>query len=516
MGTTQQRFFPVNTDQDQAFGPNVKKLEDAAGSVVSTTRAMHPSSVGTTTATLAPYTDQAPGADATVDRGWAFNVSGAEGMESGTHTNAPGTATGKRRIPVGTWSFLARFTIPTGGTLTGSHNVIVNWKVYRVATGGGARTLLFTATAPEESGNALGATNATATATFNAPEIVLEAGETIHVGITSTDRQAGGTLGATTAGTISFHTGGATDHYIEVAAPGVRSHYGPTLTPETLAATADLDRKLYMPRGLPETLRDNGATPTDAIARAIKTGRGLVEIITTSSTLERVYKSFRELSGSIPIGVEALARFFKGSRNNPETRLTTDTLAASFKGERSMTESVLTTDQAPERRFIGTRVLAAESIPTTHQVPDRVYRAQRALSETILTVDASLSRGYVGARNNAETIAIVDVIGRSIKQRRFLAEYPTGVTPDYAVTFPTKKIAGVVRDSAGAPYEGATVKLFRGQDDQLVAQTTSAADGSYEFLRDAFDPYTYWVGAYEETGEPTEGLTIRGLIPENV
>lgn len=90
----------------------------------------------------------------------------------------------------------------------------------------------------------------------------------------------------------------------------------------------------------------------------------------------------------------------------------------------------------------------------------------------------------------------------------------TGTGPtDWPVTTPTKAVAGVVRDAGGTPYAGATVKLIRESDGFLCQTTTSAGDGTYSFARDAFDPHTYYVVAFEDTGTPTQGISARALVP---
>jgi hypothetical protein len=517
MGTTAAQFFPSNTDQDQAYGASggagtVYKLEDTTAAVVSTTRAMHPNTAGTTIITLDPYSDRATTGDVTADYGWGINQSGADGMESGVHAHASSPSlTGLRVIPAGDWSFFQRITIPIGGTLTGSHNVIVAWKVYRVATGGGTRTLLFTVTAPEQSGGAISVTQTdTGVITSSQPEIVLQSGETIHVGIQSTNRQVAGTLSAVTAGTIVYHTGGAADSYVQVPT-GIRSRYSPSISPEDATTDATLDRLLKQLRNMPETVQ--GTDLTTPVQRAIKTGRGLSESVPTADAIDRKYHSFRANSESIPIGADTPLRKFVGFRAPAaESIPVTSTLSLSFKGERATTESIPTTDSAA-RFFKGTRTVS-ESL-TTSDALARIYKAVRALSESIPTTD-SVGRLYKGGRVISESYPTVDAIARAVKQRRFLDEYPTGVNPDFAVTFPTKKIAGLVKTSTGDPIEGATVKLFRAQDDKMVQETTSAVDGSYEFLRDEFDPYIYFVVAYEEVGTPTQGLTIRNLSPVSV
>ena len=504
MGTEAQQFFQSNVDQDGTWGTDIVKLQETTSGVVSTTVAQHPNSAGTTTITLDPYSPRSTQGDATTLFGWAIN-SGADGMES--------TTTAKRRILAGTWRFFNRVSVPAGGTVSGSHNVTAIYSVYRVSADGATRTLLFSYTSPEDAGTLLASTATFDNTTPAQDEIVLETGETIHVGIQSRNRQVAGALGATTAGNLTWHTGGAADAFVEVPAPGIRTLFFKDMTLETAAAAdAPITRLLYLPREMPETVQ--GTDLMTPVARSLKTGREIVENELTTDALARVYRSFRTLAESVPIGTETLARLFKGSRaTTAESIPTTTTLATSFKGDRSITESVPTSDVSA-RKFSGTRGLSETT--AVSDVLNRLALLRRVLSEVTTTVDITLDRGTLLGRTNVESIPTVGVLTRLIKQRRFLAEYPTGVTPDYNVEFPQRKIAGIVRDQNGDPYEGAVVKLFRGQDDKMVQETVSAADGSYLFLRDLYDPFVYYVQAYEETDEPTAGVTERGLVPENV
>jgi hypothetical protein len=88
-----------------------------------------------------------------------------------------------------------------------------------------------------------------------------------------------------------------------------------------------------------------------------------------------------------------------------------------------------------------------------------------------------------------------------------------GGPADYSGSSPIKSISGIVRDSTGTPYAGATVKLIRESDGYVAAVTTSGGDGSYSFTRDDLDPNTYLVLAWEDTGTPTQGVSARGLVP---
>lgn len=214
MGATAQQYFQSNTDQDQAWGTDIDKLDDTSGTLVSTTIAGHPSAGGTTTITLDPYTSRTVTGDATTNFGWAFDENSADGMQS--------TATEKRIVPSGTWTFFNRVTLGAPGLL-GSLNLSIQYRVYRVDSAT-TRTLLFQVTSAEQAGALLGG-DLSFTTTTSQSLIVLEADETIHVGINSIMRQVAGTLGGTASGATTYHTGGVGDAYVEVASPGVRTRY---------------------------------------------------------------------------------------------------------------------------------------------------------------------------------------------------------------------------------------------------------------------------------------------------
>lgn len=84
---------------------------------------------------------------------------------------------------------------------------------------------------------------------------------------------------------------------------------------------------------------------------------------------------------------------------------------------------------------------------------------------------------------------------------------PTSGTPDWPATSPTRQVAGVVyHHETGAVVVGATVRLYRDTDHLLVRTDTSSVVGAYSFLRDAADPYTYFVTAdYNDAGTPIQG-----------
>jgi len=256
MATIAQTFYPDNQDQDQAWGTDIDKLDESVGALVSTTIASHPNSSGTTQITLDPYTTRSTSGDSTSSYGWAFDESGAEGIGS--------AANNRRFIPAGTWTFQNRVQIPAGGAVTGSHNVTITYKVYRVAASPSfARTLLFTATSSEQGGGLLGSTVTFSTTSASQPEILLEPGETVHVGYLSQDRQVAGLLGATTAGTLTYHTGteGGVNISVQVPSPGVRTFY------ERDQAGNGIGTSAQQPKGIAKAATTSTGIGATAISR---------------------------------------------------------------------------------------------------------------------------------------------------------------------------------------------------------------------------------------------------------
>lgn len=78
-----------------------------------------------------------------------------------------------------------------------------------------------------------------------------------------------------------------------------------------------------------------------------------------------------------------------------------------------------------------------------------------------------------------------------------------------AVTFGTKTLTGVVRDSAGVPVGGATVKLFDEATDTRISTDVTGADGVYGFTRTDVDTARYYCVGY--TTDVLHGTTDRGL-----
>ncbi|HEX4843184.1 MAG TPA: hypothetical protein VFV57_05895 [Limnobacter sp.] len=202
MATRADILYLSATDQDQTWGTDVRKLAETAQALNSTTICSHPNSAGTTSITLDPLTTSTTQSDIRDALGWAVNEQGADGMES--------TSTRKRRIRAGDWVFTMRLGLPTAGTATGTLTGSFSARVYRVGPSPTfTRTLLFTtgdSTTVQSTGLAAATGTCTVTQT-GVSEIVLEAGETIHVGFLSKVVQVAGLLGATVAGIATWHIG---------------------------------------------------------------------------------------------------------------------------------------------------------------------------------------------------------------------------------------------------------------------------------------------------------------------
>lgn len=222
--TIVQKFFWSANDQDftAAGEVDIKKFIEAAPGTNSATIASHPSASGTTQITLDPYSTRSTTGDIRANAGWAINRYGGDGMNS--------VATAKRYIPAGVWTFTMNVAIPAAGALTGSLTVSNIYQVFRVSATG-ARTALFTATSNTVASGALGAANSGLLTANSAsqPAYVLEADETIHVGVISNMVQAAGTLGGTRAG-VATYTIGSINEFMQVPAPGVRTMYFNTFT----------------------------------------------------------------------------------------------------------------------------------------------------------------------------------------------------------------------------------------------------------------------------------------------
>lgn len=228
MGTIAQNFWLSQDAKDFAASGEVdiRKLSPSTQAQVQTTVCSHPNAAGTTSITLDPYSTSSTQSDIRASAGWAINRLGADGMDS--------AATSRRLIPAGTWNIGLQVNLPQAGTATGTLTVTLVLGIYRVSSSG-ARTLIFTSDLPvtgSSNGLSIGGVTAQIGGSVTVPQIILEANETIHVGLVSRMVQAAGLLGATVAGSATYVTGGdATSADVVLPSPGVRTQYTQTQDP---------------------------------------------------------------------------------------------------------------------------------------------------------------------------------------------------------------------------------------------------------------------------------------------
>ena len=209
-------LYPRNVDQDQTWGTNVKQLSGT--SAADTSFAITYTSTTATTHTIKPYvSENASSTDNRANYGWALNesASSADGMGS--------TSTMHRYIQAGTWTLATNISY-TAPALLASYDITAEYSVYRVATGGGTRTLLFTTTS-NTIAVSLAAGSGTLTANSSQPVIEFQPGETLHIAIRITAAATSSVLSGTTNSVITVETGTAGGITITLPALGLKSLY---------------------------------------------------------------------------------------------------------------------------------------------------------------------------------------------------------------------------------------------------------------------------------------------------
>lgn len=207
MPTIAQQFFLGTVDDDQTGGTTIKKIQETAPAANSaTTNTWTTTTVETRT--HVPLAASSVNSDTSNTNGWCYNNGGADGLGS--------TSTAERWIKPGVWNFSMSYTLNSPALLA-TIACTVTARVYRVATGGGTRTLLFTAASANFS--------ATGVITWNSasqPEYILAAGEVIQVAFTASSAATAATvLGAITNTVLTLNLG--SNSFFNVPTPGVRT-----------------------------------------------------------------------------------------------------------------------------------------------------------------------------------------------------------------------------------------------------------------------------------------------------
>lgn len=210
MPTTAQRFYPITTADDQTFSGEATIREfDTAAPASNTATTITWTTTTITEKTVIPVTANSASGDSSNNNGWTFN-------NTATPADMASTATAQRRIKAGVWNFSMQITLNTPALLD-THALTIEANVYRVATGGGTRTLLFSATSANQTGSA--------TVTWSSasqPEYVLDAGEVIMVGFTMTSASTTATVLGANTNTVCTVTLG-TNTWFEVPSPGIET-----------------------------------------------------------------------------------------------------------------------------------------------------------------------------------------------------------------------------------------------------------------------------------------------------
>jgi len=74
------------------------------------------------------------------------------------------------------------------------------------------------------------------------------------------------------------------------------------------------------------------------------------------------------------------------------------------------------------------------------------------------------------------------------------------------------RLTGVTKDSTGAVLGGVTVQWFNTADDKLFYETTSDANGVYEFRTAGQPPNAYYLVAYKPGSPDVAGTTVNTLV----
>ena len=210
-GTT---LYHRTTDQDQSWGTDIRALLSSAAADTDWTQTFT-----STTAhfqTTDPYTNTTSSAtnDTRTNHGWALNeaAASADSMWS--------TATRKRYTLSGNWQFSTAIAWSAPALLE-SYDIYIEYSVYRVATGGGTRTLLFSVNSNTQNVTLVSGSG-TLSASSSQSEYLFEPGETMHVAMRINSKATSALLGSTTNTVITVK--GATSGALKTTlpSPGLR------------------------------------------------------------------------------------------------------------------------------------------------------------------------------------------------------------------------------------------------------------------------------------------------------
>jgi len=319
MAYTNAVFYPTAATQDQTIGAGVVRAILNAVPVVNSTSQCTWTAATAADITVIPLANNSTtGTDTTANNGWAFNNANATGLGS--------TATARRVILAGVWAFQGTVNLNIPATLQ-TVSATIKAVVYRVATGGGARTELFrtAASAAVTNASAIAAADVNWTvSSASQPQIILAAGEVIMVGYIITSRNTVNTLGAITNTVVTFHLGNQLQaNQFTVPSSGIRTLFSSTLA-AVVAVVATLIRQVRKPLsalGVGNAVFSrritgfrsfaNVATGNADFARAVTAARLFANVATVvASRLVRL-SAFRTLPATVTVVPTLAKRAFK-------------------------------------------------------------------------------------------------------------------------------------------------------------------------------------------------------------
>jgi len=187
-----------------------------------------------------------------------------------------------------------------------------------------------------------------------------------------------------------------------------------------------------------------------------------------------------------------------------------DTLARIFTGSRAPIAEVAKASDTVTRAVTFPRAPATE-VAKASDTLTRIVTFNRATPEVAKASD-TLARLFTGSRVVTDTAIASDSVFRVITYGRTVREY-IGGPADYVIVFAFREIRGIVRDAAGLPKAGATVKLFRQSDDFMAQSMVSGVGGVYAFDRDKDDTNTYYTLSFLAGTPEVQGVSNRSLVP---
>lgn len=325
-GTTAQTFEFADTDQTftMPFEVDIRTLVEPTG-IATNRQTNHPNAAGTTDITLLPGANSATQTDTTGVNGWTINRA------------LMASITGNRRVVrSGTWTISIGATVPAAGLL-GSHTASFLLVLFRVLASGGRQFLWVsprssTVTTPAGLG-----TSGTCTATGNPGQIVLEHDETLMVGVLARNVQVAGTLGATTAGNVTWDTNAGS---VAVASPGIRTFFTRAATPDSAPASDNSVIREF--HGFRQVV--DAAAAIDSVTREFHGSRQLADLAAATDVAARRGEFYRTVETQLAPADDATTRIARFRRNPVDLGPAADTPTREFHGARQLADLAAATD----------------------------------------------------------------------------------------------------------------------------------------------------------------------------